>query len=490
MSSSSVCDPAFALSSCENPPLTTRLVENAEIRLSEIISALSVALDITQGQPEGHCMRSALIGMRLAEELRLPSADRSALFYAVLLKDLGCSSNAAKISYLFGADDHLVKRSARLIDWTKPAQTLKHGWKYCAPGGSVIEKMLKMAAMARGGPQAAKKIAEVRCERGANIARMLELPEATARAIFELDEHWNGQGHPCGLKGEEISLLGRICCLVQTVELFFTTYGLESAIDVARQRRGEWFDPQLVDALISFKADAAFWRQLLSEDLQSVLSQWEPQDAVLMTDEASLDRVAEAFASVVDAKSPWTFQHSTRVAEISVGVAQQFGCSEEVQRDVRRAALLHDLGKLGVSNAILDKAGKPTDEEFAQIRKHPDYTQQILEQVAAFKTLADVASAHHERLDGRGYHRRLDGTILPWTSRVLAVADICEAMTARRPYREAMPWERTHEIMAKDAGAGIDPECFAALERWLDRNQLESRVEEQLREVDRLLSEL
>ncbi|HVW39537.1 MAG TPA: HD domain-containing phosphohydrolase, partial [Pirellulales bacterium] len=282
MSSSSVCDPAIVSSSFENPPLATRLVENAEIRLSEIISALSVALDITQGQPEGHCMRSALIGMRLAEELRLSSADRSALFYAVLLKDLGCSSNAAKISYLFGADDHLVKRSARLIDWMKPAQTLKHGWKYCAPGGSVIEKLLKMAAMARGGPQAAKKIAEVRCERGANIARMLELPEATARAIFELDEHWNGQGHPCGLKGEEISLLGRICCLVQTVELFFTTYGLESAIDVARQRRGEWFDPHLVDALISFKSDAAFWRQLLSEDLQSVLSRWEPQDAVLM----------------------------------------------------------------------------------------------------------------------------------------------------------------------------------------------------------------
>jgi HD-GYP domain-containing protein (c-di-GMP phosphodiesterase class II) len=178
------------------------------------------------------------------------------------------------------------------------------------------------------------------------------------------------------------------------------------------------------------------------------------------------------------------------VAEISVGVAQQFGCTPELQRDVRRAALLHDIGKLGVSNAILDKPGKPTDEEFAQIRLHPDYTQQILEQVSAFQTLADVASAHHERLDGRGYHRRLDGTALPWVARVLAVADICEAMSAKRPYRDAMPWERIRQIMSNDAGAGIDPECFSALERWLERNQMESRVQDQMREVDRLLAEL
>ena len=474
----------------DGPPLSSRLVECTEIRFSEIISALSVALDITQGQPEGHCMRSALIGMRLAETLQLPSAERSALFYALLLKDLGCSSNAAKISYLFGADDHLVKRSARMTNWHRPSEALKHGWKYCAPGGSVIEKLLKMAAMSRSGPAGAKKIAEVRCERGADIARALQLPAATSQAIRDLDEHWNGQGHPRGLKGEEISLLGRICCLAQTVELFYTTYGLEAAIDVARQRRGEWFDPELVDALTTLKSDANFWSRLLSENLVDELSRVEPEDAVLMADEACLDRVAEAFASVVDAKSPWTFQHSTRVAEISEGLSQEFGCTPEVQRDIRRAALLHDIGKLGVSNLILDKPGKPTDEEFEQIRKHPDYTQQILQQVGAFQKLADAASAHHERLDGRGYHRRLDGTALPWVARILAVADICEAMSAKRPYRDAMPWEKIRQIMAKDAGSGIDPECFSALEHWLDRNELESRVERQMAEVDRLLTEL
>ena len=319
---------------------------------------------------------------------------------------------------------------------------------------------------------------------------MLRLPEIAARAIYELDEHWNGRGHPCWLKGEEISLLARICCLAQTVEVFFTTYGLEAAMDVACQRRGEWFDPQLVDALLSFQHETAFWQKLFSDDLLTEVGRFEPEDAVLTADEECIDRVAAAFASVVDAKSPWTYKHSTRVAEITVGIAEQFGCGPELQRDMQRAALLHDVGKLGVSNLILDKPGRPTDEEMAQIRKHPDYSQQILEKVDAFKELADVAAAHHERLDGRGYHRRLGGEQLPWAARVLTVADMYEAMSARRPYRDAMSWQQIREILTRDAGNGVDPECLQALERWLDRNALESRTESQLAEVDRLIAEL
>jgi putative nucleotidyltransferase with HDIG domain len=484
-----VCRDPSAQSAFEAPP-AARLVEATEIRLSEIISAMSVALDITQGHPQGHCMRTALIGMRLADELKLPTAERSALFYALLLKDLGCSSNAAKMTYLFGADDHLIKRDLRMIDWTKASENLRYLWRNSAAGCSLMEKLLKMAAIAKKGPEAARKISRVRCERGADIARMLRLPETTARAIHELDEHWNGRGHPCGIKGEEISLLARICGLAQTVEVFFTTYGLEAAMDVACQRRGQWFDPQLVDALLACRHDAPFWQRLFSDDLSAEVSRIEPEDAVLTADEECIDRVAEAFARVVDAKSPWTFQHSTRVAEITVGIAGQFGCGPDLTRDLHRAALLHDIGKLGVSNLILDKPGRPTDEEFVQIRKHPDYSQQILEKVGAFQQMADVASAHHERIDGRGYHRRLEGTRLPWAARVLAVADMYEAMSARRPYRDAMPWSQIREILTRDAGSGVDPECLRALERWVDRHALESRVEAQLDEVDRLLAEL
>ena len=491
---STVCSPCQGLSDAvpalESSPQAGRLITASEIRFSEIISALSVALDITQGHPHGHSMRSALIGMRIAKELRLTAQDRSALFYALLLKDLGCSSNSAKIVYLFGADDHAVKRSARMIDWTKANQAIRHCWQHVSPGGSPIEKLLRMGAMLRGGAAATRRIAEVRCERGAEIARLLNLPEATAQAILDLDEHWDGGGHPRRLQGDEISLLGRICCLAQTVEVFFSTSGMLAALDVAERRRGRWFDPQLIDVLVNLKGDQAFWSRLADDDLIQQLREYEPTEGVLLANEDCLDRVAEGFARVVDAKSPWTYQHSTRVAEIAVGVAQQFNCTPQLLRDIRRAALLHDIGKLGVSNLILDKPGKPTPEEFEQIRKHPDFSLQILRRVGAFGQLADVASAHHERIDGRGYHRRQSGTEFHWVSRVLAVADICEAMSAKRPYRDAIPWPKIHQIMSQDIGTGIDGDCFAALERWNDRQGLKSRVEAQLGALDQLLSEL
>jgi putative nucleotidyltransferase with HDIG domain len=471
-------------------PYSQPLITATEIRFSEIVSALSVALDITQGHPQGHCMRTALVGMRLAEELHLPPADCSALFYALLLKDLGCSSNAAKISYLFHADDHRVKRSTRMTDWTKPVRCLSHCWSNSAPDGRLWERVLKMLAVMWKGKKAGRRISEIRCERGAEIARMLKLPEATARAIHDLDEHWDGRGTPRGFKGEEISLLGRICGLAQTVEVFFSEHGLPSACDVIEKRRGRWFDPDLVDALLSFRRDAAFWEKLNSDDLIGELGRWEPPDRAMLADDACLDRVAEAFAQVVDAKSPWTYDHSTRVAQISVALAKQFGCSEEVLRDIRRAGLLHDIGKLGVSNLILDKPGKPTDEEFRQIRKHPEYSHRILSQVEAFRRLADVASAHHERLDGRGYHRGIGEAEIHFVTRILTVADVFEAMSAKRPYRDALPWEEIEPIMERDAGPGIDRDCFEALRRWHDTAQIASRVELQMREVERLLKEL
>src|SRR5436190_4334566 len=140
-------------------------------------------------------MRKALIGMRLAAQLKLSSVDCSALFYALLLKDLGCSSNAAKMAYLFGADDHDVKHSARLIDWTKPGEALGHAWRECVPGRSTLSRLRHIGGLIRLGPKGGRKIAEIRCERGAGIARMLQLPEATAQAILDLDEHWNGKGN-------------------------------------------------------------------------------------------------------------------------------------------------------------------------------------------------------------------------------------------------------------------------------------------------------
>jgi len=465
-------------------------VDLVEIRFSEIISALSAALDITQGHPLGHCMRTTLIGMRIAEELRITNEEKNALFYACLLKDLGCSNNAAKMSYLFGSDDHQIKHSARLVDWTKPTQRLKHCWNNCTPDGSPVERLLKIASLMKLGDEGVRKISELRCERGAEIAHMLRLPTITAQAIYEVDELWNGQGVPRGLKKQEISLLGRICSLAQTVEVYFGAYGKQAAIDVAIDRKGRWFDPELVDVLLETKNDSGFWNQVESTDLISELRKWEPADSILIVDEECLDRIAFAFAKVVDAKSPWTYEHSTRVAEIAVGIASEFGSDEQFLRDIRRAGLLHDVGKLGVSNLILDKVGKLTDAEFAEVKRHPEFTQRILRQVPAFRNLAEVTAAHHERLDGRGYYRGLDKTSIPFVTRILTVADIYEALSAKRPYRESMSDEEIFAIFEKDSGTVVDHEVVSAFARWHSRVDFQSRVEAQLEQVEKLISEL
>ncbi len=466
-----------------------RLFGEAPIPLAQLVAALSTALDLTEGQPENHAVRSCLIAMRIADEIGLSAADRAALFYATLLKDLGCSSNAARLSALFGADERGVKHDIKTVDWSRAKDRFRFALGHVAPGESPLKKVLRLAAIAREGEAGARRLIEIRCERGADIARLFGMPEAAAQAIRFLDERWDGSGHPEGAKGAEISLLGRIAGLAQTVEVFVTSEGLEAACDVAVARRGRWFDPDLVDAFLAFRRDSTFWTRAYGENPRGELVAWEPTEAEhappKYADDDSLDRICLGFAQVVDAKSPWTCKHSEGVAEIAAGIARELGSDAEVCRDLRRAGLLHDLGKLGVSNMILDKPGKPTDEEFAAIRRHPDFSEQILRRVDDFDRFADVASAHHERLDGRGYHRRMPGDVLPIEAKILAVADVYEALTANRPYRDGMPREKALGIMRKDLGTAFCPEAFEALLRWLDKTTFTPRVEQQLRAIER-----
>jgi putative nucleotidyltransferase with HDIG domain len=462
----------------------------AEFRLSEAIAALSYALDITEGQPQGHAARTCLIGMRLARQIALTPSEQSALFYALLLKDLGCSSNAAKMCYLFGADDRTIKHDVKTIDWQRMTENVKFAAQQVAPDGSTLERLMRLVAMALQGPKGGHKLIETRCERGASIARQLGFPEETVAAIHQLDEHWSGHGYPEGRQGAGISLLARIACLAQTVEVFLSEFGLRAALQVARDRRGRWFDPQLVDAFLKLEQDTDFWLQVKLEYPHELVSQFEPPEEVRLVDEAMLNQLALAFAEVVDAKSPWTYQHSTGVADIAVGIAEVLGYPSDELRVVRRMGLLHDVGKLGVSNAILDKPAKLTGEEFAVLKRHTYFTQEILGRVQGFSKHASIAAAHHEKLNGLGYHRGLVGDELSPTARLLCVADIFEAMSAARPYRAAMPLEKVLTTMNEEAGQTICADSFVALQNWLDRTAFTNRVTDQLAAVQRLVAEL
>ena len=255
-------------------------VPDHALRLSDVLSALSYALDLTSGQPPGHASRSCLIGMRIASELKFDAENSSALFYGLLLKDLGCSTNASKMAHLFGGDDSAMKMASKTVDWTRFMPRVGFVAKNVAPGGTMIEKVHAFLRVAVAGEGGAKSIIEMRCERGAEIARDLQLPDDTADAIRSLDEHYDGTGHPYGLKGDDIPLLARILGLAQTVEVFAITLGVDAAYEMADARRGSWFDPELVDALHAFKNDNTFWTTFFGDDPDAAVTEYEPADCI------------------------------------------------------------------------------------------------------------------------------------------------------------------------------------------------------------------
>jgi putative nucleotidyltransferase with HDIG domain len=442
---------------------------DAEVRLSEVLAALSQALDLTEGRPMGHAARSCAIGMRVAEEIGIDDPDqRSALFYALLLKDAGCSSNAARVCAMFGHDDIAIKSDLRTVNFQDLKEALAYLSRNIQPGGSPFKRAIYLKDIVRHGSDGSRALTRTRCERGATIARMVGFPDQTAQAIHSLDEHWNGRGYPDGLRGDSIPLFSRILNIAQTVEVFFRLSGVEAALDIVEQRRGSWFDPELVKALLAIRNDRGFWRNLETTDIETLVRPLEPVDRVLIADDARLDQVAEAFAQVIDAKSPYTATHSLGVATIAVGISRVQGQSETDVRDMWRGGLLHDVGKLGVSNQILDKPGKLTASEWVTMRAHPRHTLEILERISAFRQLAPVAAAHHERLDGSGYHLGLHGDELSRPARILAVADVCEALMAERPYRDAMPLDRVIEILDGEAGTKLCAESVDALKVFLE----------------------
>ena len=435
----------------------------SEIPLSKLTGALSYALDVAEGEPPGHATRSCLIGMRVAEEFGFDADTRSDLFYAALLKDAGCSANSARMAALFGADDQEAKRTSKRVDWARPFSAFVWAVRTVAPEGSLGARVERLRAIRDEG-EVTRSLMQARCERGAEIARTLGFPEATAEAIRALDEHWDGGGQPRGLRGTAIPLAARIICLAQTLEVFHATRGVGAVYRVAARRSGHWFDPELVDALDAFRRDTAFWDSLAQSELSGV----EPPDRVLVVDQDRLDQIADGFAEIIDAKSPWTHRHSARVCSIATSIAARLGFEPTELRDLSRAARLHDIGKLAISNRILDKPGQLTDAEVAKIREHPVLTQRILERVPGFSELAPLASAHHERLDGGGYPRGMTAGEITMPMRVLAVADVYEALTAQRPYRRQCSAERALEIMRTDVPMRLDYEAFASLEALVE----------------------
>ncbi len=445
--------------------MSTPAVEN--IHLAEIVGALSYALDITEGQPEGHSLRCCWIGMHIGRALGLGDAALSDLYYTLLLKDVGCSSNAARLCQLYLANDLEFKSDYKFIDHTLP-QLLAFILSHTGMKESLSERFRAVVNIVRNGGEISRELIETRCHRGADIARQMRFSETVAQGILDLDEHWNGKGQPVGLAGESISLGARIALLSQVIDVFYKSAGPRAAMREVRQRKGIWFDPHLVEIFEEIAADPDFWVGLGAGDIELRVLSLEPVQRVITVDDDYLDDVAAAFAKVVDSKSPFTSGHSDRVALFTDMIAEVMSLPADRRRWLKRAALLHDIGKLGVSNQVLDKPGKLDEAEFAEIKRHPELGERILSRIAAFAELAQIAATHHEKLDGTGYPRRLTADRLPLETRIVTTADIFDALTADRPYRPAMPVAKAFAIMTDMVGTAIDPDCLAALRQAVD----------------------
>ena len=447
----------------ELPAAAAAAAAGVRVSLSEVLSALSRALDLTEGQPAGHTVRSCAIALRLGNEIGLDEAQRTALYYGVLLKDAGCSSNASRMAALFGTADGAAKSGMKLVDWDRPVALAWQTLRTAGRGRGLGARFRHFARIART-PDITRTLIQIRCERGADIVAGLGFPTDAAETVRCLDEHWNGGGHPRGLRGDEVPLLARIANLAQTTEMFFAAHGRDAALRAVRQRRGSWFEPALADRVLRWRRDDAWWERLASPTLETWVVDAEPGDRAREVDEAGLDGIARAFAEIIDAKSPYTFRHSFNVAELAVGAAEQMGMDAAELRRARRAGLLHDIGKLGISSRILDKNGPLTPDERAEVERHPAYGWEILRRVGAFSDFAWPASLHHEKLDGSGYPWRLAADQLDPLARVLAVADIFEALTADRPYRAGMGRDAALDIIRRDVPARLSAEALAALE--------------------------
>jgi HD-GYP domain-containing protein (c-di-GMP phosphodiesterase class II) len=447
------------------------------VSAAEVLSALSRALDLTEGQPLGHTVRACAIGMRLGQEVGLDEEALAALYYALLLKDAGCSSNAARMAALFGSDDQRVKPHLKVVDWDDRLRLAVETWRASGLSASLWSRVNHFLGIARQDGMT-QELISARCERGADIAARLGFPDATAAAIRSLDEHWNGKGYPQGLRHGDIPILSRILNIAQTVEVFLAREGVAGALGVLRDRRGRWFDPVLADEVLSWQWDESWWSRLVSPDVEAQVVDLEPSNAPRRLGAHGVDDVAAAFAGIIDAKSPFTFQHSSNVAMYACAIGEAMGFDAETLRRTRLAALLHDVGKLGVSNRILDKNGPLDAAERGAMERHPLFTWDILSRVEAFAPFARQAATHHEKLDGSGYPWKLAGDELDMPSRVLVVADIYEAVTATRPYRGGIPAQEAIAILQQHRGTKLDPHAIDALASRVLEPVAEHLVEE------------
>jgi HD-GYP domain-containing protein (c-di-GMP phosphodiesterase class II) len=429
------------------------------IRAAEVVGALSLATDLGTGQPLEHALRTAVLAVRLGELAGASAQELADTYYVALLHASGCTSNGHEAIQVY--DDDIAHRAAFfLIDSTNPAEVLAF---YRANIGTGRPPEIRAAmiedAIANAGPRARDAFATM-CEVAQRFAGWLELGSDIQAALEFVFARWDGRGFP-DAQGDGIPMPMRLLHVARDISLFLSAEGPDEARAVIERRMGTAYDPRLAELavrnfaeLLAELDETRMWDQALEN---------EPFPQVRIAG-ARVDAAFMALAALTGLKSPWLREHSTGVADLAEAAAWRMGLPEASVTLLRRAALAHDLGRVGVSNAVWEKPGPLGFGEWERVRLHPHFTERAFAQSPALAPIGVLAGSHHERLDGSGYHRGLRGPALDRPSRILAAADCYGAMREARPYRPALERRAAEAALTKEVDEGrLDADAVDAV---------------------------
>jgi HD-GYP domain-containing protein (c-di-GMP phosphodiesterase class II) len=431
----------------------------SELRTAELVASLSLAMDLGMGQPMEHAQSSCLLGLRLADDLGLDKPDRAVLYYVCLLAWIGCHGDSYEMASLFGDD---IAARAGVYEYDLVGFD---SWRYLArhvgAGRSRLGRARAFGSFAVSGWRTVEEFDGTHCAAAGDFALRLGLDPAIRDALQHSFERWDGKGGPAGIRGEELALSARIVQLVDFAVAWHRLAGVEGAVEAARERRGGQLDPGLVDRFCALAP--VVLPELDATPTWDTLIDAEPALRPTL-DAEELDAALEAVADFADLKSPYFTGHSRGVAALVDEAAPRYGLPNGEAVKVRRAALLQDIGRLGVSNAIWDKPGPLSQTELERVRLHPYFVERMFARPALLAELGALAGMHHERCDGFGYPRGLPGSALPASAKLLAAADCYQALIEPRPHRPARsPAEAEGELRLEVRSGRLDGEAVNAV---------------------------
>jgi HD-GYP domain-containing protein (c-di-GMP phosphodiesterase class II) len=423
--------------------------DRAHVRLAELVAALSLGIDLGFGQPMEHVLRQCLIALRLAEAMGLDEEERAVVYYTALLVNVGCHSDAHEQAKWFG--DDIAMKAGKYDHELRSVRSALSGLRMLGAGRSPLQRFQLAIEFAVSGHRELGGMIADHAEMARTLGEQLELPPAVLAALATSYERWDGRGWPGELSGEEVPVAARLAQAAEFVEVANRVGGAEAARELARERRAKQFDPVVSD-LINAEAEVILSGLDTVGTWDAVIAA-EPALAIVVSGER-FDAALLAVASFIDLKSPYFLGHARAVSDLAGEAGERLGLTEPELRTLRRAGLVHDLGRLGVSNAVLDKRGPLAGGDWERLRLQPYLTERMLRQSEALAPMAAIAVQHRERLDGSGHPRGLSGAGISQSARILGAADAYQAMREPRPHRPARSPEDAAVELRADVRAG------------------------------------